>query len=215
MGQIGLRENGQNDENLMSYNRLSFATSQNVLVELSGDPLVFHHEIHLGRRLTAVQRTIPIAELLLTKLQYETEYFQKTTKGRASLIDVIALLSEFGVTDDDTAICRSAIEKAARRDYGLTRTLLTNLKAVREFISRCKTGALPRAVNDHALINCEALRRVIEDTPKTLVWKVYEVAHRIVPALPIGTDVEENYTSPECEPLATSSEPEENMGSQP
>src|SRR5205823_1125353 len=82
------------------------------------------HEIPLEQRLTVDEDTVPLAELLLTKLQI-IELNEKDVR------DTVALLLEHEVTDDDAGVNASHVASLCAGDWGLWRTITHNLETLR------------------------------------------------------------------------------------
>src|SRR5437868_10145107 len=83
------------------------------------------HEIPFANRLKPGDPTVPLAELLLTKLQI-IELNEKDVR------DTVALLLEHDVTDDDAGVNASHIADLCASDWGLWRTISHNLAALRD-----------------------------------------------------------------------------------
>jgi hypothetical protein len=86
------------------------------------------HEIPLERRLTVDKDTVPLAELLLTKLQI-IELNEKDVR------DTVALLLEHDVTDDDTGVNANQFAHLCCEDWGLCHTITRNLGTLRERVA--------------------------------------------------------------------------------
>lgn len=81
------------------------------------------HEIPLEGRLGTHEQTVPLAELLLTKLQI-IELNEKDIQ------DTVTLLDEHDVSDDDSGLNVPRVANLCASDWGLWRTITTNLDAV-------------------------------------------------------------------------------------
>jgi hypothetical protein len=81
------------------------------------------HEIPLEGRLEIDERTVPLAELLLTKLQI-IELNEKDVR------DTVVLLDEHDVTDDDSGLNGARVAELCAQDWGLWRTITNNLRDV-------------------------------------------------------------------------------------
>src|SRR5919202_6686859 len=82
------------------------------------------HEIRLGKRLDMEPLTIPLAELLLTKLQI-AEINEK------DVLDALALLHDHPVEDaDGDSVNGRRIAALCATDWGLWRTFTANLSTV-------------------------------------------------------------------------------------
>ena len=121
------------------------------------------HTIPLGERLELEPRTLPLAELLLTKLQI-AELNEKDVR------DGLALLHDHGVGESDgDTINSSRIAELCAADWGLWRTITGNLGACREYADRY--GLSEEGVNRLRSGIDELLER-IEAAPKSRAWKL-------------------------------------------
>ena len=81
------------------------------------------HEVPFEGRLGVDAGTVPLAELLLTKLQI-IELNEKDVR------DAVALLHEHEITDDDAGLSGTQVGKLCAEDWGLWRTITRNLESV-------------------------------------------------------------------------------------
>jgi hypothetical protein len=121
------------------------------------------HEIPFSGRLKAGEPTVPLAELLLTKLQI-VELNEKDVR------DTVLLFHGHQVADhDDDAVNAERIGELCGSDWGLWRTITANVARCREML-----GDYSLPVTDLQRIS-ERLTRVldrIEEAPKTRAWKL-------------------------------------------
>src|SRR5215210_115983 len=88
------------------------------------------HEIRFGKRLALEPVTVPLAELLLTKLQI-VELNEKDVK------DALALLHDHPVEEEDgDAINGGHIARLCASDWGLWRTFTANLDSLGDHLGR-------------------------------------------------------------------------------
>jgi hypothetical protein len=121
------------------------------------------HEIPFGKRLDSEPLTIPLAELLLTKLQI-VELNEKDVK------DALALLYDHPVEDEDgDSVNGGQIAKLCASDWGLWRTFTANLESLGDHIGRYD---LPEEDQERIADRIRALQEHIEGEPKTFGWKV-------------------------------------------
>ncbi|HET7051096.1 MAG TPA: hypothetical protein VFI54_22705 [Solirubrobacteraceae bacterium] len=121
------------------------------------------HEVSFNGRLSPGQQTVPLAELVLTKLQI-IELNEKDVR------DTILLFYGHDVSDhDDESINGERIAELCAGDWGLWRTLTQNLERCREHLG---DYALPD--QDAQLVSgrVTALLRMIEDKPKSRGWRL-------------------------------------------
>jgi hypothetical protein len=132
-------------------------------IDIFYNVLEFCHPINLVGRLEAEQLTLPLAELVLEKMQI----VQINEKDQ---IDTIMLLREhsLGDTDNETINAR-LIARILANDWGFWRTVTGNLKLLEEALTRYdQLSAEDRKVVSERI---HELERRIEAEPKTLRWK--------------------------------------------
>lgn len=141
-------------------------------VDVLVDRLEMCHTFEFANRLTVDELTLPLAELLLSKLQI-------VKINRKDILDALILLQEFPLEASDSgAINRDVILAHTSVDWGWWRTVTQNLDTMDKFIADglagddLRTGHSPRF--DPAA-QLETLRGVIERAPKSLRWKVRSV----------------------------------------
>ena len=121
------------------------------------------HAVPLADRLELEPGTVPLAELLLTKLQI-AELNEKDVK------DALALLLGHPVGDEDGATINAArIARVCAADWGLWRTVTGNLATVGAYIDRYELRDGEKA---DARARIEALLQRIEREPKTRAWSL-------------------------------------------
>jgi hypothetical protein len=117
------------------------------------------HEIPLEKRLTVDEDTVPLAELLLTKLQI-IELNEKDVR------DTVALLLEHEVTDDDRGVNASRVASLCADDWGLWRTISHNLEKLRHHVGNYEVDA--ETVSNRVSLILER----IEVAPKSRSWRM-------------------------------------------
>jgi hypothetical protein len=107
--------------------------------------------------------TVPLAELLLTKLQI-IELNEK------DVCDTFALLHDHPVGEEDGESVNAAhIAKLCCSDWGLWRTFTANLEALDGHLKRYE---LDDEGKERISERVKALRQRIEEEPKTFGWKM-------------------------------------------
>jgi hypothetical protein len=135
-----------------------------VHIDVFLDKLEFCHTVLWKGRLEIDPETIPLAELLLQKMQI-VEINEK------DLIDTIMLLLEYPLGDaDEGTINIGRVAAVCARDWGWWRTLTMNLEKVRQMAEHYEqlTDDETRRVRDQV---SAALER-IEAQPKSISWKL-------------------------------------------
>jgi len=120
-------------------------------------------EIPFGDRMTMEPLTVPLAELLLTKLQI-IELNEK------DIGDALALLHDHPVDEQDgDAINAARIAKLCASDWGLWRTFTANLEALDGYLGRY---GLTDESKEIITERVEILLGHIEEEPKSFGWKM-------------------------------------------
>ncbi len=121
------------------------------------------HEIPFGDRLTLEPVTVPLAELLLTKLQI-VQLNEKDVR------DALALLHDHPVEESDgDAINGAQIARLCAADWGLWRTFTANLEALEGHVGRYD---LPEESKRRIAERVEKLLARIEEEPKPFGWRM-------------------------------------------
>jgi hypothetical protein len=126
------------------------------------------HTIPLRGRLTPGEPTIPLAELLLTKLQI----VELNAKDQSDILNLLFHndLTEYG----DSGIDAARVAQLCAQDWGLWRTLRLNIERTEQAL----TTAVGLALEPTQLMlgRLRALRDRVEREPKPLAWRL---RHRI------------------------------------
>jgi hypothetical protein len=127
------------------------------------DKLEFCHTIPWKGRLEVDDETIPLAEMLMQKMQI-------VQINEKDLIDTIMLLLEHPLTDTDDAIDVGRVARVCARDWGWWRTLTMNLEKTRQMAAHYDllSDDEKRRVHEQAQV---ALDR-IDAEPKSVGWKL-------------------------------------------
>jgi hypothetical protein len=121
------------------------------------------HQIPLSDRLDGSGQTVPLAELLLTKLQI-IELNEKDVR------DTVLLLHGHPVDEhDDDAVNGARIARLCANDWGLWRTITANLERCRSHVSDYD---LDPTDHDRISTRFDELLGRIEEEPKTRGWKL-------------------------------------------
>lgn len=122
------------------------------------------HSLPLERRLMLRPDTIPLADLLLTKLQI----FSLNEKDQR---DIVNLLYGHPIGDDDApyAINADYVAELLASDWGLWRTATLNLERVRAALARYE---LATEHEELVRTRLDDLRRRVDAKPKSAKWKL-------------------------------------------
>jgi hypothetical protein len=120
------------------------------------------HTIPLSDRLAVDRATIPLAELLLTKLQV----FELNEKD---IRDTLLLLHTHPITEDDSGVNAAQVARMCAGDWGLWRTITQNLEICRQHAGEYR---LPEDGSARVEAGFVALEQRIEDEPKSRGWRL-------------------------------------------
>jgi hypothetical protein len=121
------------------------------------------HEIPITDRITHDAMTLPLAELLLTKLQI-------VNLNEKDLRDVVAILHHHDVADQDGEKINAArVARLCAEDWGLWRTCKLNFDRVRKGLAAYKMAPDERAVVEQRL---DRLWERIDAEPKSRGWRL-------------------------------------------
>jgi len=145
--------------------RVFYSTTSDWHSDIFVDELSFCHTVSFKGRLEADYPTIPLAELLLEKLQIVS--FEPK-----DCLDSFVLLREHPVGDsDEETINAGIIARTCADDWGWWKTVDMNLGRIEEFAKSLPYG-ITAADRDDVLGKIEELKRRIEAAPKSLKWKM-------------------------------------------
>jgi len=132
-------------------------------VDVFYDQLDFCHVIPLAGRLETDRPTLPLAELLLSKLQI-------VRLNEKDAVDVVLLLLDHELASGDAdTIDVGVVARACAADWGLWRTLTGNLEKVVALASTY--GQLSAGQRSRIERQVQAVRRAVDEAPKGLSWK--------------------------------------------
>lgn len=128
------------------------------------DELAMSHKLDLRGRLTQPGLSVPLADLLLTKLQvWEI--------NRKDLGDALCVLADHGLSEDDAdmeGISLPRLRTVLASDWGFCHTVERNLGRLGELWTE---APVPAAVFDVGA-QVAAIREVIEAAPKSRGWRM-------------------------------------------
>jgi hypothetical protein len=121
------------------------------------------HQIPLGARIDNGEPTVPLAELLLTKLQI-IEVNEKDIR------DMVLLLHGHGVGEhDDDTVNVARISELCAAEWGLWRTITANLERCRAHVADYD---LDQADRDRVTARFDEILARIDEEPKSRGWKL-------------------------------------------
>lgn len=142
--------------------RLLFVDSQDRHLDVFVGVFQLCHRIPIEDRLDADELTLPLSELLLTKLQI-VELTEKDQR------DILTLLHQHAVgPSDDETVNVQIVGRLLAADWGLWRTCTRNIEATRATIDAYELSDADRSM---LLDRLEALTARIEAEPKSRKWR--------------------------------------------
>ena len=148
--------------------RLIFEDAKNQrVVDIFLDVFRMCHTLHLGNRLTLDDYTIPISDLLLTKLQV-VEINEKDIR------DLIAILNDHDVVERIASVEKEVIDTGyiaslCADDWGLCKTISLTLRKLLNFISKYELEPGARQILETRI---NKLLHAIETVPKSFKWRL-------------------------------------------
>lgn len=148
--------------------RIFYPHSGNYVVDVFFDELNMCHKINFKDRLEIDYPTIPLAELLLEKLQI-VEFTKK------DFIDVAMLLREHKWAHDDSdAINEEVIVSLLSDDWGFYYTATNNLTRIRDLLT--EESSVKDVLSDTDVENINGkinyILNAVTEAPKTIRWKM-------------------------------------------
>jgi hypothetical protein len=127
------------------------------------DKLEFCHTIPWKGRLEIHDETIPLAEMLMQKMQI-------VQINEKDIIDTIMLLLEHALTEDDSGVNVALVAAVCAKDWGWWRTLTMNLQKVKQMAM--SYSALGEQERRRVGEQVDAALLRIEREPKSISWKM-------------------------------------------
>lgn len=150
--------------NTLAGDRLLFFDEPNERrIDVFLDRLEMCHTLEFADRLTRDPDTLPLADLLLSKLQI-------VRLTERDVVDLAALLGDHPLTEDDSGIDLGRLVAVCADDWGWWRTVTGNLRVLESAWADGAGGPGP-----DLSVACEraaGLRRALEEVPKSLRWKI-------------------------------------------
>jgi hypothetical protein len=151
--------------NALQASRLIFNDIKNSRrVDVFLDVFEMCHKFDFKDRMGLEPKTIPVSDLLSTKLQI-VEINEKDIK------DILAMLLDHDLSTDEASdkVNATYIAKLCAADWGMYRTFTTNLSRIAEYAARV---GLDEDQRKRVTGRAETLKNSIESMPKTMGWKM-------------------------------------------
>jgi len=136
----------------------------NKAIDVFLDVLEMCHVIDFTGRLEVDTPTVPLAELLLQKLQI-------VQTNEKDIQDAIILLREHEIGDSDKEhVNGDHIASVLANEWGFWYTITLNCQKIKEFLP--KYDGLSKEDRDILSERIDKLLKIIEEKPKTLAWRL-------------------------------------------
>lgn len=150
--------------NTLAGNRLLFFDEPNLRrVDVFLDRLEMCHTLEFADRLERDPDTLTLSDLLLTKLQI-------VNLTKRDVLDLAALFADHPISVDDAGIGLERIVTVCASDWGWWRTVTGNLRFLESVWAT--PGSKPGPDRTAAHERAAALRRALDEAPKSLRWKI-------------------------------------------
>ena len=162
------------------YRSIFFDPVRGIHVDVFFDRLQFCHMIPIDGRLTIDRPTLPLAELLLSKLQI-------VRINEKDVVDIVLLLLDHPLGEGDhETIDLARIARLCSEEWGLWRTLTMNL----EKVGPLAAGYSQLSARERQLVGAAAtaVKAAIDRAPKPFAWRMRD---RIGDRRQWWTDVDE------------------------
>jgi hypothetical protein len=151
---------------LIGGNRVAFSSKEDPTIhtDVFLDKLEFCHDIDLRQRLLVDRHTIPLAELLLEKMQI-------IKINKKDIIDSVMLVREHEVgAGDNEMINTRVIAKIMANDWGFYKTFTTNLGVVAKSVDQMTE--IEKGDKTDVSEKIAKIRADVEAEPRSLSWKM-------------------------------------------
>lgn len=143
------------------HSRQLYAAPSGVELDVFIDRFDMCHQLDLRHRLAIDIETLPLADLVLTKLQV-AELTEKDVR------DFVALVIDHDFSEDDSGISLARLDEITSSDWGWWKTVKDNLEKVLGHLPRL---ALPEDGRSRAASKTEQLLEHLHGAPKTMRWR--------------------------------------------
>lgn len=157
---------------LYGETRLQFVSSERVKkIDVFLDRFHMQHTLDFRHRIQLDNLTIPITDLLLTKLQMEGRIEEKDTK------DIVAILEDhdIGNSDDEETLNVDYISDLCSRDWGLYKTITSTLQKTRQVIEDKVWVQCVGTEAGELLRKLDLIRDSVNSCKKGLTWRIRDI----------------------------------------
>jgi hypothetical protein len=148
---------------MQGYRRLIFNDIEHQRrIDIFLDVFEMCHKFNFKDRLDLDGQTIPISDLLATKLQI-VEINEKDMK------DILSIFVDYDITQDSSGIEGSYLAKLTGDDWGIYKTFTMNLDKI---LAAMGGMGLEEGQKEKVTARVGRLRKTIEDAPKSFKWKM-------------------------------------------
>lgn len=146
-------------------NRLQFINKENLkTIDVFLDKFMMEHTLDFKKRLFLDDFTIPIVDLLLSKLQIPT-------LEKKDMVDIMAILEDHAIGKEDKKeiINVDYIAELCSGDWGLNKTIANNLSNISDFVNQ---GSIEFLHKKDVLEKIVTIEENLKKKKKKLRWKI-------------------------------------------
>jgi peroxiredoxin (alkyl hydroperoxide reductase subunit C) len=171
---LGYSTNKEFESMHVEKKRLQFLSSGQLKVDVFLDKFIMQHTLDFRQRIRLDDLTIPITDLLLTKLQMEERMETKDTK------DIVAILEdhELGHRDDNETLNVDYMADVCSRQWGLYESVTCNLQKVRQFIEEDLSVQCVGMEATELVRKVDAISESLISKRKALRWRLRVIVGR-------------------------------------
>jgi peroxiredoxin (alkyl hydroperoxide reductase subunit C) len=169
---LGYSPNLSFNMNSVLLKRLQFVSSQNAKsVDVFLDQFRMQHTLDFKQRIKLDDLTIPVTDLLLTKLQMEGRVETRDEK------DIVAVLEDhdLGLEDGKEMLNVKYLADLCSRDWGLFRTVTGNLQKIRHVIEDDVSVQCVGMEADELIRKVDLIQASLNSSRKGLRWRARKI----------------------------------------
>jgi peroxiredoxin (alkyl hydroperoxide reductase subunit C) len=169
---LGYSPNLSFNMNSVLLNRLQFVSAQNAKsVDVFLDQFSMEHTLDFKRRIRLDGLTIPVTDLLLTKLQMEGRIEARDEK------DIVAVLEDhdLGLEDSKEMLNVKYLADLCSRDWGLFRTVTGSLQKIRHVIEDDISVQCVGMEADELIRKVDVIQASLTSGRKGLRWRARKI----------------------------------------
>jgi hypothetical protein len=129
-------------------------------VDLFLDEFIMCHKFNFKESILADTYTLPITQLLMTKLQV-------VEKSEKEYMDLLAAFHDFEITNGGDGIRGNEVAELCSKDWGIYTTFWKSLESVLH-----RAESLPQGEGNMVAVKVRKLMAIMEAEPKSFGWRM-------------------------------------------